>query len=561
MYLNIDTLQSRTNCDCFKNFSKRRKRKRVLPLTLLTTLALLPTAKAKLINQRLTVPSSTSLTKDVSISPFYVWDGQDWVEDSGWTLMGRSGSDAHPSVPVSSNPFDQDSNSGNLPVDPPGSGSNLDAISTLPTPTSAPTPTPTSTPTSSSTDSPSSSPSSSASSTLSSLTTPLGWDVRDQRTSYYAVPLIIISSIVVATAIITFIALLFAWKRKRRIQKKWAEKQDKELSGESSSTKFDHDHEHGKKLGKGIFKLKSTFKRRLRPRIFKSSSSPTVPRVSTMEVTHCTSCSPHPAMTAEDDTVRRRRKSAVQNEDEDHVVSPSLESAATHIPLPPSPDSTALPLASTSTAPLELESEPQDLIQDDTDVPIGPPAYRPSSMLTPLSARALEKRREISPPEDNHSEELPPSLPEISEEELTLMSLNRERLLNSLSGHVAIDEKSRLEALELLSSQPPRIDSPPPFPEAPPMESHSDSEDSEDDSYAESEDEERFNPLPPPPKPLLQSSVLVSRPLPSSAPSAPPLPLSTTSQIPSAPAFDFNPEEDGLMSFSIPHRRRSFTEV
>lgn len=172
------------------------------------------------------------------LPPLYVNSDGEWVQDYGWTLRGRKGTPVNPAsttastayatamedhIPSTPSPSTATAGPEHTP-DVAGLGVDAGALSS-----SAAGSTPTSTATSSSSSSP-------------SISIPNGWQAIPRETNYYAVPLVIAMSVLVAVlvAISIFISVIVRRKKRRR-RKAAAARKARRLAAANGTTPTDLD--------------------------------------------------------------------------------------------------------------------------------------------------------------------------------------------------------------------------------------------------------------------------------------------------------------------------------
>lgn len=172
------------------------------------------------------------------LPPLYVNSDGEWVQDYGWTLRGRKGTPVNPAsttastayatamedhIPSTPSPSTATAGPEHTP-DVAGLGVDAGALSS-----SAAGSTPTSTATSSTSSSP-------------SISIPNGWQAIPRETNYYAVPLVIAMSVLVAVlvAISIFISVIVRRKKRRR-RKAAAARKARRLAAANGTTPTDLD--------------------------------------------------------------------------------------------------------------------------------------------------------------------------------------------------------------------------------------------------------------------------------------------------------------------------------
>lgn len=175
-----------------------------------------------------------------NIPPLYVNSDGEWVQDYGWTLRGRKGTAVNPAstastayatamedhIPPTPSPSTATAGPEHTP-DVAGLGVDAGALASSVGSTFS------STPTSTATSSSSSSP---------SISIPNGWQAIPRETNYYAVPLVIAMSVLVAVlvAISIFISVIVRRKKRRR-RKAAAARKARRLAAANGTTPTDLD--------------------------------------------------------------------------------------------------------------------------------------------------------------------------------------------------------------------------------------------------------------------------------------------------------------------------------
>ena len=175
------------------------------------------------------------------IPPLYVNSDGEWVQDYGWTLRGRKGTAVNPASTAASTAY-ATAMEDHIPSTPSPStatagpehtpdvaGLGVDAGALASSSGSTFSSTPTSTAASSSSSSP-------------SISIPNGWQAIPRETNYYAVPLVIAMSVLVAVlvAISIFISVIVRRKKRRR-RKAAAARKAKRLAAANGTTPTDLD--------------------------------------------------------------------------------------------------------------------------------------------------------------------------------------------------------------------------------------------------------------------------------------------------------------------------------
>ncbi|GAA5830840.1 hypothetical protein JCM11251_001094 [Rhodosporidiobolus azoricus] len=177
-------------------------------------------------------PLPTSPTLRKRVPPRYLFSDGQWVEDYGWTLRGSAA--ASPSlitaaIRSSDDEDDEDGRADDVRAyhDPvTRMEDHVASISSSPSPTASPSASPT-------VDlaqldvSPSSSTAATAASATSTFNIPDGWEPRTRQTNYYAVPIIVAMSVLVAIMVVSAIfATVFVRRKNRRRERRRAGKVD-----------------------------------------------------------------------------------------------------------------------------------------------------------------------------------------------------------------------------------------------------------------------------------------------------------------------------------------------